>query len=560
MPGCPAAAAAGHELTARTAADVLAAGGNAVDATVAAAAISWAAEPGLISPCGGGFLLVRPARTGKLHLLDAFTAIPGHELPPDRRLGTFDRVDVPFDEQTTQVFHIGAAACAVPGVVAGIAAAHLRSGKPWRDLLMPAAVAANDGVASGAASSVLQAIQVVLTHTEEARAVFAPGGRFVQEGERVRQPDLAGTIERLAELGPRDFYDGGLAAAMVDHQDETGGRLTMADLAAYRAVWRRPLRIPYHGRREISTNPPPSSGGVLIGHMLAVLRGVSEPLPPGRARTLRAYAEAMRSAARLRDGRFERLLHRGGLARHMLSDETVGRGRAALSRPSRASRAQRRRSRPTGARPHLGRRRGRKRLCLHVVERLPLGRDRARHRPSPEQHDGRGGSGRRPGDAAGDAAHEHAGADDGRRAGRGVELVVSSSGSNRLRSAITQVAINVIDHGMGAREAIDHPRVHVEGDRLDCEGGFDPAEIEKLERWGERVNRFAGLNLYFGGANAVVARGRARGRRRPAPQRRRVRALGSAPGGATLPFVCARSRISAAAAGGFRGRGRAARR
>ena len=89
----------------------------------------------------------------------------------------------------------------------------------------------------------------------------------------------------------------------------------------------------------------------------------------------------------------------------------------------------------------------------------------------------------------------------------GVELVVGSSGSNRLRSAITQVAINVIDHGMGAREAIDHPRVHVEGDRLDCEGGFDPVEIEKLERWGERVNRFAGLNLYFGGANAVVARG-----------------------------------------------------
>jgi len=145
----PAAAAAGHELTARTAADVLSAGGNAVDATVAAAAMSWAAEPGLISPCGGGFLLVRPARTGKLHLLDAFTAIPGHDLPPDRPLATFDRVDVPFDEQTTQVFHIGAAACAVPGVVAGIAAVHGRFGSlPWRDLLMPAAAGGNDGVAS----------------------------------------------------------------------------------------------------------------------------------------------------------------------------------------------------------------------------------------------------------------------------------------------------------------------------------------------------------------------------------------------------------------------------
>ena len=89
---------------------------------------------------------------------------------------------------------------------------------------------------------------------------------------------------------------------------------------------------------------------------------------------------------------------------------------------------------------------------------------------------------------------------------RGIELVVGSSGSNRLRSAVMQVAINAIDHGMGATEAIDHPRVHVEGDRLDCEGGFDPAEIELLEEWGEQVNRFQGLNLYFGGANAVLIR------------------------------------------------------
>src|SRR2546430_730537 len=252
-----AAAAAGHELTARTAADVLAAGGNAVDATVAAAAMSWAAEPGLISPCGGGFLLVRPARTGKLHLLDAFTAIPGRDLPPERRLGTFDRVDVPFDEQTTQVFHIGAAACAVPGVVAGIAAVHGRFGsRPWRDLLMPAAAAANDGVASrGGQQAVLKAIEVVLTHTEEARAVFAPGGRYVQEGERVRQPDLAGTIERLAELGPLDFYEGGLAEAMVEHQNATGGRLAMAHPGSHPAGWGGPPPGFPHTRPPTYHNP-----------------------------------------------------------------------------------------------------------------------------------------------------------------------------------------------------------------------------------------------------------------------------------------------------------------
>jgi gamma-glutamyltranspeptidase/glutathione hydrolase len=503
-----AAAAAGHEQTARTAAAVLEGGGNAVDATVAAAAMSWAAEPGLISPCGGGFLLVRPARSRKLHLLDAFTAIPGHELPPDRVLGEPDAVDVPFDEQTTQVFHIGAAACAVPGVVAGLAAVHGRFGsQPWRDLLMPAAAAADEGVASaGGQQAVLRAIQVVLEHTPEARAVFAPGGRFVREGERVRQPELAGTIERLAELGARDFYDGGLATAMVDHQHVTGGRLTMADLAAYRAAWRRPLRVPYHGGREIVTNPPPSSGGVLIGYMLAVLRGVAEPLPPGRARTLRAYAEAMRAAGRMRDRRFEQLLHRGGLARHMLSDEAVGCGRAAVAAALDGA--------PTTAAAvpsdrgttHISVVDADGNACAYTSSNgchsgvIVPGTGLHLNNMMGEE-DLAAGRGMPPGTrlTSMQAPTMVVGPD-------GIELVVGSSGSNRLRSAITQVAINVIDHGMGAAEAIDHPRVHVEGDRLDCEGGFDPAELELLEHWGERVNRFRGLNLYFGGANAVLIR------------------------------------------------------
>jgi gamma-glutamyltranspeptidase/glutathione hydrolase len=499
-----AAAAAGHELTARTAATVLGAGGNAVDATVAAAAMSWAAEPGLISPCGGGFLLVRPARTRKLHLLDAFTAIPGRELPADRPLADVDRVDVPFDERTTQVFQIGSATCAV----AGLAAVHGRFGsQPWRELLMPAAAAANAGVAStGGQQAVLNAIQVVLEHTAEARAVFAPGGRFVREGERVRQPDLAGTIERLAELGARDFYDGGLATLMVDHQAVTGGRLTMADLATYRAVWRRPLRVPYHGGREIVTNPPPSSGGVLIAHMLAVLRGVPGPLPPGRARTLRAYAEAMRAAARMRDRRFEQLLHRGGLTRHMLSDEAVGRSRDAVAAALAGA--------PTAA-PMLSSDRG----TTHISV-VDADGNACAFTSSNGCHSGVivPGTGLHLNNMMGeDDLAAGRGMPSGTRLTSmqspamvvgpgGIELVVGSSGSNRLRSAVMQVAINTIDHGMTAAEAINHPRVHVEGGRLDCEGGFDPAELEILEHWGENVNRFQGLNLYFGGANAVVIR------------------------------------------------------
>lgn len=499
------AVAAGHRTTAEAAASVLAAGGNAVDAVVAAGAMSWAAESGLTGPCGGGFVLVRPAGGRAPTLLDAFTAIPGRDLPPRRRLSEVEHVLVPFDRQTTQSFHIGAAACAVPGVVPGLHAVHRRYGRmAWRDLLLPAADAAQRGVAArGGQYAVLVAIRAILEHTPEARAVFTRRGRFVAEGQPIRQPELAGSIEQIAARGPQALYGGALGRAMVAHQHRTGGRLTAADLAAYRPVWRRPLRVSYRDR-ELLTNPPPSSGGVLIAHTLAVLAGVTDPPPPGRAATLRAYAEALRSAARMRDRRFERLLHRGGLAGHVLSAEAIATGRAGLAaalagvpRPAAAAVA----ADPGTTHVSVLDRHGNAAAftasngChsgvivpgtgLHLnnmmgEEDLSAGRDlgpgtRLTSMQSPSV-------------LTRDAA---------------VELVLGSSGSNRLRSAIVQVTANVVDHGMSAGEAVDYPRVHVEGGRLDCEGGFDPVELDVLEAWGERVNRFDSLNLYFGGANVV---------------------------------------------------------
>ena len=501
-----AAVAAGHAVTARAAARVLERGGNAVDATVAAGAMSWAAEPGLTGPCGGGFLMVRPARTRRVHVLDAFTAIPGQEMPADRRLGEVERVLVPFDEQTTQEFHIGAAACAVPGVLAGLRAMHRRFGSmAWHDLLVPAAEAAASGVSSsGGQYAVLVAIRGILEFTPEVSAVFWPGGRLVADGEPIRQPDLATTIERLAQL-PDDLYTGELARAMVDHQHATGGPLTMADLAAYRPIWRRPLEVPF-GRHMIATNPPPSSGGVLIAHMLSVLGGLPGPRPPGAARTLRAYAETMRAAGRMRTPRFARLLHRGGLARHMLSEEAVGASRAAVvsalaGQPTAAVVV------PSDAGT----------THVSVVDRAG---NACAFTASNGCHSGVivPGTGLHLNNMMGEedlAAGRHmppgsrltsmqapsmATGDDG------LELVIGSSGSNRLRSAITQVAVNVLDHHMEAQDAVDHPRVHVEGDRLDCEGGINEGELEVLERWGERLNRFEGLNLYFGGTNIVSVR------------------------------------------------------
>jgi gamma-glutamyltranspeptidase/glutathione hydrolase len=499
------AIAAGHELTARAGAEALARGGNAVDAAVAAAAMSWAAEPPLTGPCGGGFFLVRPAGGRAPALLDAFTSIPGRDLPPGRRLTEVIEIAVPFDEQTTQIFHIGAAACAVPGVVAGMAAVHGRYGSlPWSSLLLPAAEAADRGVETNAGQErVFAAIEAILTHSPEARELFAPGGRFVGVGTVVRQPDLARSIERLAERGAAALYTGHLAGAVVADQERLGGRLTMADLAAYRPVWRRPLAGSFAGH-SLRTNCPPSSGGVLIAYMLAVLDAAPTAAEPGSAPALRALAEAMRAAARLRGPEFARRLHRGGLAAYALSAASVEDGRRSVEQALDGA--------PVAAVSAIPSDRGT--THVSVVDRHG---NAVGFTASNGSHSGVivPGTGLHLNNMLGEEdliAGRHLAPGNRltsmqaptmvERGGR-LRLVVGSSGSNRLRSAITQVIVNAVRHGMPLQEAVSFPRVHVEGDRLDCEGGLAAGAVEELERWGEQPMRFGGHHLYSGGATAV---------------------------------------------------------
>ena len=195
------AIAAGHELTARAGAEALAQGGHAVDALVAAAAMSWAAEPALTGPCGGGFALVRPAR-GRPALLDAFTSIPGINLPADRRLGQVESVEVPFDARTTQVFHIGPATCAVPGVVPGLHAVHAAATDGCRGATCCCRrrTPLTGGGGQPGQHAVFKAIEVIVTSTPEGRAVFQRDGHLVRAGG-CRSPARPGRLDRAAGRG-----------------------------------------------------------------------------------------------------------------------------------------------------------------------------------------------------------------------------------------------------------------------------------------------------------------------------------------------------------------------
>ena len=195
------AIAAGHPLTAAAGAAVLEAGGNAVDACVAAAFTSWVCESMLTGPGGGGFFLVHCGRRdGRVRRVRGGAA--GRAARAELLA-----VAVDFDGDTQQVFHTGPGAVGVPGTALGLEAAHARFGSlPWAELAAPAAALARDGVELTPAQGYLHKIlDALLRHSPEGDAFY--GGRMLQAGERFRLPDLADTIERIAAEGARASYD-----------------------------------------------------------------------------------------------------------------------------------------------------------------------------------------------------------------------------------------------------------------------------------------------------------------------------------------------------------------
>src|SRR5471032_839038 len=495
------AIAAGHRLTAAAGARMLEEGGNAVDACVAAAFAAWIAESPLTGPGAGGFALVVPGDGRPPRVADFFVASPGRGRPaPDG--ASMRAIDVAFggDSDTTQVFRIGEASCAVPGAAAGLEALHRSYGRlPWREVLRPSVELARTGVELNRPQAHLHAIlDLILRYSDEGRRLYSrlDGSRLLP-GDVLRLPDLGGTLERIAEEGARPLYAGDLARATVDAVESGGGLLTREDLTGYRVVWRRPVQVRYRGF-EVVSNPPPSAGGILIAYGLALLERVGRG-KPGSAESIASLARVMREQTRARDGGFAAALHRGGLPHRLLSAESLA---AAVARIEAASPG-RVEHRPAGGTTHVS-----------VVDA-----DGNAASLSSSTGSGSGvivpGTGIHLNNMLGEYDLVGSGpATPGRRltsmmaptvvrGEAGPRLVVGSAGSARLRGAIMQVIVNVVGHGLGVAEAIDAPRVHVDEPHVHCEGGFDPAELDLLESWGYDIVRWRRRNLFFGGTNAV---------------------------------------------------------
>ncbi len=388
----------------------------------------------------------------------------------------------------------------MPGAGAGLEAVHRAYGRlPWPEVVAPALELARRGVELNRAQAHLHAIlDLILRHTAEGRRLYSrPDGSRLLPGDVLRLPDLAQTLEQIAAEGSRCLYRGDLARQIVATVGAHGGTLTAADLAAYRVIWRRPVGVRFRGH-EVISNPPPSSGGLLIAYGLALL----ERLPDAAAGSASAIVElagVMREQSRVRSNGFERGLRRGGLAGHLLAsgslDGAVERIRAGAAGTGEVG--------PVSGTTHVS-----------VV-------DAAGNAASLSASTGSGSGVIVPGTAVhlnnmlGEYDLVAAGpALAGRRltsmmaptivvGARGPRLVVGSAGSIRLRGAIMQVIVNVLAHSLGVAEAIDRPRLHVDEPHLHCEGGFDAAELDRVEQMGYDLIRWRRRNLFFGGTNAV---------------------------------------------------------
>ena len=453
--------AAGHPLTAEAGARVLREGGNAVDAAVAAMLTSWAAEPLLTGPGAGGYMLVAGAGHEPV-LLDFFVAAPGGDSETRAELLA---VDVSFGD-AVQLFHVGAASCGAYGNPAGVEAACRRWGTaPLAELAAPAARLAREGVALNAQQAyVFEILSGILVSTDEARAVFAPEGRVLRAGERFRSAALADAIDRLGQEGAEPFYAGDVAEAVVAFASERGGALTAGDLAGYRAIERAPARV-VHSGREVLTNPPPSAGGILIA---LALRELAERGGPADVAGLVAVMEKVQA---LRTPAFLEGLAEPGFADRVLGNTTHisvvdGDGMACSVTCTNGEGSG---IVVPGTGVHVNNIMGEEDLSPHGFHSVPAGRRMpSMMAPTVLLRDG------------------------------AVELVLGSAGSNRIRSAILQTILGVVERGLDVSAAVEAPRVHLEAGVVYAEPGIELGGLG-----GREVVAFRDRNLFFGGVQAV---------------------------------------------------------
>ena len=251
------AVAAPDQYGAQVAADILKKGGNAVDAAVATAFTLAVTYPEAGNIGGGGFMTL--FIDGKPYFLDYREVAPK---AATRNMYLDDKGEV-----IENLSLVGARAAGVPGTVMGLWEAHQKFGKlPWSELLTPAIGYAKNG---------FKVAEKQYQYRNDAQGMFKTATNFndyfgnMKVGELFKQPEMAQTLERIADKGVSEFYQGKTADLLVAQMQADKGLITKEDLKDYKAVWREPMAVSWRGN-VVYTAPPPSSGGVALAQLLGI--------------------------------------------------------------------------------------------------------------------------------------------------------------------------------------------------------------------------------------------------------------------------------------------------
>lgn len=494
MGKCKGVIAAGDQLTSEAGAEILKAGGNAFDAAIAAAFMSFAASSSITSAGGGGFLLAHTSNSKSL-MYDFFVQTPKTK----RESGELDfyPVDVNFGDKI-QEFHVGLGAVATPGNIAGLFEVHRELGSmPMSEIMAPVLDRIRAGIELH--TQTLYQIDIltpILTSSEDGKRIYKRKQEGLDIGDRYFLPQMMDTFEYLARSGSREFYEGEIAHSIANLCVENGGNLTYNDFKDYKVHKRNPLIVTYRDTK-ILTNPPPNSGGSLIVFLMKLLESVSfNKNDYGKAKHLQGLVDAISLTDLTRLENLENSTNKQSALHHLGDVEFIKTMQQTLHNSLHKS----------GNTTHVSivDQKGNMASCTTSVGEgsghfIP-GTDIMLNNMLGEEDLNKQGF--------------HKWKEDQRMSSmmsptvvlmpNGEKMCLGSGGSNRIRSAISQAIMNYVDFQLPIDEVVNNPRVHLENDHLDIEPGFREEELKKI-KLPPGVEKFywKEQNMYFGGVHAV---------------------------------------------------------
>lgn len=486
------AVAAGHPLTVNTAQNILRDGGNAFDAVVAAQLTALVTEPVLTSLGGGGFLFAEKD-SGKQVIYDFFVQTPLQKSDPSEL--DFYPIHADFGE-VLQEYHVGAGSVATPGMVKGLFEIHRDlCTLPMCRLAEPAIELARRGVEMNSfQSNIFNIVRPIYESSGEASRIFTSKhteGKLISKGEILKQPELADSLEALVSDGDRLFYQGEIAESIVSISRNLGGHLSRKDLHNYCVVRRDPLTFSYK-HHQVSINPPPGTGGLLVSFGMKLMESLAGDVPEFGSRDYiirMAESQQMTDKARVdsltENGNAGQLLDQGYLNRYRYEIRnrlSAVKGTTQISIvDGDGNKASLTSSNGEGSSVMVS--------GMGIMLNNMLGEQDLNpagfHQWTPNQ---RVSSMMAPGIL---------------KMADGTDVVFGSGGSNRIRTAILQLLINLTDYKMSLSDAVNTPRLHFESGQLNAEKGFDLQHFQALEHQYTNQKIWKKKALFFGGAHSV---------------------------------------------------------